>query len=449
MLNVSTAPSTLSPRATPAPGKAAGGDFKDMLDGLIAAPVADTMLVVSSVTVEVPAMPAKAAVPVEAPVAESPVATAASPATVIACMIEPGPRHMVMETDLTASLLPAIPIQRQAIADDGKTLPDDVPDNDPSKDVIWLPTALISPVPVPVARPPVLPLSKIGAAIAPAVATPAVNIAATPPATTPAQAGAQSGEAIAQPLSPPTWAPASAGVVEEVDAPIIPANNGAPTVRQLDTAKLELPVRIDVATATAQPALPQHTQFQPVPTVLPAGQAFAAAVAAAVQQGRDERDSAEPHTPLAIAAAAPDRLHPPPVAAPADARQAAFDLRQDSGLKGMIDHIEHLRDGANAGDTRIRLVPDALGAVDVSVRQDGERVHVHFNAENQASARLIAEAQPRLAELAEARGLKLGQTSVDSGDGQARRQQPAQQIQFTRPAAAGDGVETLDDLRVA
>lgn len=446
MLNVSTALSTLSPRAAPTPGKVAGGDFRDTLDGLITAPVADTLLVMPGAKVEVPAPLGKAA----APVAEQPVATGAAPATVLACMIEPRTGPMVTETDLTASLLPAVPTQRQSIADDGKTLPDDVPDDDPSKDVIWLPTALILPVPIPVAPPPALALTKAGATIAPAVATPAaVNIAAPPAAATPVEAGAQSGEAIAQPQPPPDRAPAAAGVVVEVDAPIAPANNGAPTVRQLDTAKLDLPVRTDAPTATAQPALQQQTPLQPVPAVLPAGQAFAAAIAAAVQQGRDERESSETHTPLAIAIAALDRLHTPAVAAPADARQAALDLRQDSGLQGMIDHIEVLRDGANAGDTRIRLVPDALGAVDVSVRNDGERVHVHFNTENQASARLIAEAQPRLAELAEARGLKLGQTSVDSGDGQQRQQQPAQPIQFTRPVAVGDGIETTDDLRVA
>lgn len=446
MLNVSAAVSTLSPRGTLAPGKVAGGDFKDTLDGLIAAPVADTLLVAPGVKGQVSATPAKA----EAPVVEPPVAKGTGPATVLACMIEPRTGPVVTGTDLTASLLPAIPMQRQAIADDGKTLPDDVPDDDPSKDVIWLPTALILPGPVPVVRPPALALPKIDATIAPALATPtAGDIAATPTATTPAQAGAQSGEVIAQPPPPPSWAPAYAGVVVANDAPIMPANNGAPTIRQLDTAKLDLPVRTDAPTATAQPAPPQQTPLQPVPAVLPAGQAFAAAIAAAALQGRDERDSSETHTPLAIATAALDRLHTTAVAAPADARQAALDLRQDSGLQGMIDHIETLRDGANAGDTRIRLVPDALGAVDVSVRRDGERVHVHFNAENQASARLIAEAQPRLAELAEARGVKLGQTSVDSGDGRARRQQPAQPIQFTRPVAVGDSTETTDDLRVA
>ncbi len=110
-----------------------------------------------------------------------------------------------------------------------------------------------------------------------------------------------------------------------------------------------------------------------------------------------------------------------------DVRPSALNLRQDQGLQGVIDRIEILRDtatdGANARDTRIRLVPDALGSVDIAVRKDGDVVHVHFTAENRTSAVLLADAQPRLAELAEARGVKLGQASVSTGDGQASAQQ--------------------------
>jgi flagellar hook-length control protein FliK len=112
-----------------------------------------------------------------------------------------------------------------------------------------------------------------------------------------------------------------------------------------------------------------------------------------------------------------------------------------------------LRDGADANDTRIRLVPDALGAVDVSVRKDGDRIHVHFAAENRASAQLLSDAQPRLADLAEARGVKLGQTSVDTGTDPNRgqtRQQRAEPAQPIRPARAirADG-SPASDSRIA
>ncbi len=90
----------------------------------------------------------------------------------------------------------------------------------------------------------------------------------------------------------------------------------------------------------------------------------------------------------------------------------------------MIDRIELLRDDVNARDTRIRLMPDALGNIDLSVRKDGDAVHVHFTAENQATRTLLTEAQPRLAELAEARGVKLGGATVDAGTGGGANHQP-------------------------
>ena len=103
----------------------------------------------------------------------------------------------------------------------------------------------------------------------------------------------------------------------------------------------------------------------------------------------------------------------------------------------MIDRIEVLRDDANARDTRIRLVPDALGSIDLSVRKDGDAVHVHFTAENQATRTLLAEAQPRLAELAEARGVKLGGATVDTGTGGGANYQPRfEPARAQAPAAA-------------
>jgi flagellar hook-length control protein FliK len=88
----------------------------------------------------------------------------------------------------------------------------------------------------------------------------------------------------------------------------------------------------------------------------------------------------------------------------------------------MVERIETLRDAAPIRETRIALVPDALGKVDIAVRQDGERVHVHFTAETQAARQILSDAQPRLTELAESRGIRLGQTSVDIGQGGANPQ---------------------------
>ena len=63
----------------------------------------------------------------------------------------------------------------------------------------------------------------------------------------------------------------------------------------------------------------------------------------------------------------------------------------------MIAHIETLRDNADAGDTRIRLIPDALGTIDVAVKRDHDTLHVQFTAEQATTRTLIQDAQPRLA----------------------------------------------------
>jgi flagellar hook-length control protein FliK len=129
-----------------------------------------------------------------------------------------------------------------------------------------------------------------------------------------------------------------------------------------------------------------------------------------------------------------------------------MDLARDTGLHRMIDRIEMLRDDADARDTRIRLVPDALGPVEVSVRRDGDAVRIHFTAEQAATRALIADAQPRLGELAEARGVKISQASVDTGtagDGRAR-QQPAPTTQSSAtPRRVDSEPDNSSDDRIA
>jgi flagellar hook-length control protein FliK len=124
-------------------------------------------------------------------------------------------------------------------------------------------------------------------------------------------------------------------------------------------------------------------------------------------------------------------------------------MRQERWPHAMIERIEMLRDAADAVDTRIRLVPDALGAIDVSVKTEGDTVRVHFNAEQAATRTLLADAQPRLAELAEARGLKLSQGSLgDSGAQQQRA--PATPQTPNRPAPVSTVIaDTPDDIRIA
>jgi flagellar hook-length control protein FliK len=150
-----------------------------------------------------------------------------------------------------------------------------------------------------------------------------------------------------------------------------------------------------------------------------------------------------------------DAPQPHPVSAAADIQHGAVDTRRQEWVGKMVEHIEALRDAAPVREARLSLAPEALGKVEISIRHEGDRVHVHFATETPAARQLIADAQPRLGELAEARGLKLGQTSFESGTaGQGAnrdsRDHPASQPSLRpRPAKPDSTVGAADDDRIA
>ncbi len=196
---------------------------------------------------------------------------------------------------------------------------------------------------------------------------------------------------------------------------------------------------------------PLTLAVQPPPgTVASAAQVFGAAIQAAAH-GRDEPADTPAIGPLAAPAATPAIAS----IAPSDP-QAPLDMRHERWPTAMIERIEVLRDAANATDTRIRLIPDALGAIDVAVRKDGDTLHVHFTAEQAATRTLLQDAQPRLAELADARGLKLSHGAVETGAGTGQHQQRAATPQPQQPSAPArrpraDGGADIDstDTRLA
>ncbi len=199
-----------------------------------------------------------------------------------------------------------------------------------------------------------------------------------------------------------------------------------------------------VALAVAQPAT-----VQPQPgTVASAAQVFGAAIQAATKT-RDAEKAGLPDTVSLSAMVAPaQHISAPP------AQQAPLDMREDRWPHAMIERIDTLRDAANATDTRIRLIPDALGAIDVTVKTTGDTVHVHFNAEQAATRTLLADAQPQLTELAEARGLKLGQGAPgDAGAGSNASQQRAPTTPQTpnRTSASSHAMiaDITEDTRIA
>ena len=152
-------------------------------------------------------------------------------------------------------------------------------------------------------------------------------------------------------------------------------------------------------------------------------------------------------------AAAPDEPSPAPVAtvAPlaavaspvaAAAHQLPIDTTRDTWPSAMVDRIERLRDAADAVSTSIRVIPDALGAIDVSVRREGEVTHVQLAAEHAQTRALLTEAQPKLAEIAEARGLRLGQAEVGGGSASTDGGRPTPQQHAPRQPATPSRART-------
>ncbi len=214
-------------------------------------------------------------------------------------------------------------------------------------------------------------------------------------------------------------------------------------------------------------------QFSPPPTLASgsAGRVFAAALhAAAVPAATHAPGGGEDHDPMVAAMLAGSAtVQAPPMVA---ARGTGVDLSQSGWPTRMAEQIEALRDAADATSTSIRVIPDALGPVDLQVRRDGDQLHVHFSAASPETRTLIADARPQLAAAAADRGLKLGQTSVGgnaanwgagsgtnqnaggqgttgqgSGNQPARRSTPASTSAATVLPAASDDAAT--DTRIA
>jgi flagellar hook-length control protein FliK len=145
------------------------------------------------------------------------------------------------------------------------------------------------------------------------------------------------------------------------------------------------------------------------------------------------------------------------VAKPGQAERQALDMGRQDWPQKMIDRIEALRDDANANDTSIRLKPDALGRIDVSLRTHADgAVTVRFAAEQPTTRALLADAAPQLNAAAEARGIRLTGTSVDltgsgmTGGDRPRPQAEVRQDSKNRLATGGDDeIRAVDDGRVA
>ncbi|WP_423606020.1 flagellar hook-length control protein FliK [Sphingomonas sp. MS122] len=363
----------------------------------------------------------------------------------------------------------------QGLAADGKILPveaqivDADEDEDPA--IAWLPAGLV-------------PLQPIDSAPLPAVARIATSPrggeanAGTPVAGATVATTALPDAAQAVVLAASETAGAPIAIAGAAPAPVAPTavtfeGEAAPVEMRVTTPEIEMAIsaiespqteasevephfvmRAPVQAWLARPAPASVAVPQPVASgaasAAPAAQVFAAAISASLDSPAGPAPRAVDAAIVQNQAAAAEQLRTT-VQAMSGAEQPPLDLSRDDWAGKMVDRIAALRDAAEAADTRIRLAPENLGNVDVSIRRDGDRLHVHFAAENPATRQLLAEAAPRLSELADARGVKLGQTSVDAGTGgqQGTPNQP-QSSQPLRPApATAQASETDRDDRIA
>lgn len=307
-----------------------------------------------------------------------------------------------------------------------------------------LPAIAPSPVPVTGAAPTtvLLPVQDVAnvAARADRLAEPTAQLAAISPTATTVTPAKRHNPPLLAPASAPLSAPhlpaASPIVPNIVTAPVPlvslpePVQVPVPEGRLAQSPRAE-PIafnRVDAGTAkSAAPtqALPASiVAVSPSPpeapligVAVPALRAFAAAIAATT--ARPERVSID--EPV-VATHPTGAIAPEPPAPRADSTvtlPAPIDMRRQDWTRALIDRIDAVHDVANARDTRITLVPDALGKIEVALRQVGETIHVQFAADVAATRTMLAEAQPRLAELADARGLRLGDTIIAAASDQS------------------------------
>lgn len=350
--------------------------------------------------------------------ATGPAAQAADPVTPAAAQaLPPIAEPQAVQSDTVAPVVAASVVQVAPVAAPRRAIP--------------IATARATPVGTPAAQASRAPITE-----------PAVQAPMAEPVARPAEpARAPVAEAVRAPIDAATR-PVDPVVIDQPATTFtLPGERALPTQpaaepltanRQTIAGEASAPV-VSVAAPTVQPV-----QTPPVTRVAsaPAPEAVVEAVQVDAPAPRPRRDDDAPPLPTP-AAPAIDAATLRPVAAPVTAAQPQLDTRQPQWMEGMIDRIETLRDASpTQGETRIRLSPDALGDVEVAIRtSDDGRVHVHFSSDNADAGRLLADAQPRLVQLAESRGLKLGGMQVDVGTQQQPSQRQAQDQGSPQPRA--------------
>ena len=264
------------------------------------------------------------------------------------------------------------------------------------------------------------------------------------PATTPIPVALQSNTA-----APITVDPALAAAADAQSKTLAAKQQALAADRSPGSQAAAQPIRITMPQPAAVTMASLASANAPMPALF--------ALAMAPERKPGEGEGGRPGDPTAAATLLTPADAVQLVAKPGQAERQALDMGRQDWPQKMIDRIEALRDDANANDTSIRLKPDALGRIDVSLRTHADgAVTVRFAAEQPTTRALLADAAPQLNAAAEARGIRLTGTSVDlSGSGMTGGDRPRPQVEVrqdskNRLATGGDDdIRAVDDGRVA
>jgi flagellar hook-length control protein FliK len=263
------------------------------------------------------------------------------------------------------------------------------------------PVAIPMPAPIPSTSPrPVVLDQPDGAVAAPVVVLPMPVSAGTRPLPTPVAVKLPVGDTPAEPASTDAKAaPAPATIAVPAQAPAPRPDFAIPPELARQVAQIVRPVVVPDEPVTDVPA----ADFAPLPPV-------------AVPQ--------------------PVFSTPTPIAHPT--QSAPIDLGRAEWMQSMIDRIGDIVQEGGRREALIRLLPDALGAVEVKIIERDDRLQVTLNADTAQARQLLSEQAPRLAELAEARGLRFAQTDIGGGAPQQQERRPAPEQPNTplRPRSA-------------
>ena len=199
------------------------------------------------------------------------------------------------------------------------------------------------------------------------------------------------------------------------------------------------------ATAPVLPTLPGAQAATAAPTDGDATAAFAMAIGAAASADTKTSGATDAtldsigidttSTSASLPSVSTMTNHPLPRGVAA-AVQANTPIPLDNGFDdGFSSRIAWLAD-QKIGHAEIRITPDHLGAIDVRLQLDGNRVNAEFHSAQPDVRHALESSLPRLKEMLGQQGLQLGQADV--GQRQAQQQSNGQAASFGGSNERGD-----------